>query len=102
RAGQTLCLQLLHRRAHVVVQLQNFPAAALALLDRLRDRLVEEGVDPAENGLVRAAAQSGPLLVTDAEREKRRLLELERESRFRMAPGLLRQRARHADRFERL
>ena len=82
RARQPLRLQLLDRRADRVVQLQDLLAAAIALLDRLGDRFVEKGVDAAEDRLIGAAAQARPILVADAERQERRLLELEGERAF--------------------
>ena len=95
-------LQLLDRCADRIVELQDFPAATLALLDRLRDRFVEERIDAPQDRLVGASAQPRPLLVANAERQKRRLLELEGKARLGLRSALFRERARHPDRLERL
>src|SRR5262249_35152131 len=65
RARQPARLQLLDRGTHRVVELQDLAAAPVALLDRFCDRLVEKGVDAAEDRLIRAAAEPRPLLVAD-------------------------------------
>src|SRR5204862_6523013 len=83
-ARQAAGLQLLDRRRHGIVQLEDLPAAALALLERPPHRPIEELVGAAEDRLIRAAAQARPLLVADPEREKRRLLELEGEGGLRL------------------
>ena len=49
RAGQSLGLQFLDRRADRVIELQDFLAAALTFLQRLCDRFVQEFVDPPQN-----------------------------------------------------
>src|SRR5207302_8034716 len=101
RARQSSRLQLLDGGADGFIELQNLPAAPLALFQRLRHRLVEELVDAPEDRLVRAAAQPRPVFVAHAERQERRLLELERVALLRVV-GHLGERARHADRLERL
>src|SRR4051812_31199319 len=98
-AGETARLQLLDRLADFVVQLQDLATPPLAFFDGLGNRLIQEGVDAAQNRLVRAAAQPRPFLVAGAERQECRLLELERERRLAIL-GRARQRAGHPDRLE--
>ena len=87
-----------------IVDLEDEPGASRPFLQRLRQPLVEKVVDPAQHRVVGASAQPRPLLVGGAECQERRLLELELE--IALAAGLvmlvIRERAEHADRFERL
>src|SRR3954467_3838255 len=89
-------LQLLARLADFVVQLQDLAPPPLAFFHGLGNRLVQEGVDAAQNRLVRTAAQPRPFLVAGAERQERWLLELERERRLAIL-GRARERAGHPD-----
>src|SRR5262245_5415067 len=61
RARQSLGLQLLDRRADRVVELEDLLRAPVALLDRLRERLVQKRVHAPEDRLVRAAAEARPV-----------------------------------------
>ena len=63
-------LELLDDGRDAVVDLQHEPCPPLALPNRLRQRLVEELVNPTQHGSIDGAAQARARLVRLAEREK--------------------------------
>ena len=71
--------------AHLVVDREDEAGAPLALLQRFRQRLVEEVVDPAEQRLIRAAAEARTLFVRRAERQERAAGRTRTRSRARCA-----------------
>lgn len=85
RAHQSVFIQPLHARGHLLVEIEGHPGSLLMLIDRDAQRRVRELFETAENGMVNAAAETRHAFIADAERHNGGFVQVKRILRFRSA-----------------